>query len=388
MLQLIHLFLEQGWKVAFATVSQKNPNSIDLTQFGVKEESIELNNASFDKKIKELNPSIVVFDRFMTEEQFGWRVSEHCPNVLKILDTEDLHCLRKTRHEAIKQETEFSNDLLLNSDIAKREIASIYRCDVSLIISSYEMKILKEVFQVPQTLLYHLPFLLEEVDEIKEKSWKTFEERNHFISIGNFIHAPNLDATIQLKKVVWPIIREQLSEAELHIYGAYPTQQVLEFHNPKEGFFVHGFIEEANKVIGNSRILLAPLRFGAGIKGKLTDAMLNGTPSTTTTIGAEGMCENLGWNGFIEDDFIRFAERAIELYLNIELWNQAQKKGIEIINQWYSKEKLSIGFLNTIKAVFSNLEQYRNQNFTGKMFAHHSLQSSKYMSKWIEEKNK
>lgn len=388
MLQLIHLFLEQSWKVTFGTVSQKNPNSIDLTQFGVKEESIELNNTSFDKKIKKLNPSIVIFDRFMTEEQFGWRVSKHCPDALRILDTEDLHCLRKTRHEAIKKGIEFSNDLLLNSDIAKREIASIYRCDVSLIISSYEMKILKEIFQIPETLLYHLPFLLEEVDEIKEKSWKTFEERNHFISIGNFIHAPNLDATIQLKKVVWPIIKKKFPEAELHIYGAYPTQQILEFHNPKKGFFVHGFVEDANKVIGNSRVLLAPLRFGAGIKGKLTDAMLNGTPSITTTIGAEGMCENLAWNGFIEDDFTRFSERAIEVYSSIELWNYAQNKGIEIINHLYSKEKLSIGFLNNIITVFSDLEQCRNQNFTGKMLVHHSLQSSKYMSKWIEEKNK
>lgn len=388
MLQLIHLFLEQNWKVTFGTVSQKNPNSIDLTQFGVKEESIELNNTSFDEKIKELNPSIIVFDRFMTEEQFGWRVSEHCPNALKILDTEDLHCLRKIRHDALKKSIEFSNDLLLNSDIAKREIASMYRCDMSLIISSYEMKILKDVFQVPEELFYHLPFLLEEIDKAKEKSWKVFKERNHFISIGNFIHAPNLDATIQLKKVVWPIIRKQLPEAELHIYGAYPTQQVLEFNNPKEGFFVHGFIEEANEVIEKSSVLLAPLRFGAGIKGKLTDAMLNGTPSITTRIGAEGMCENLEWNGYIEDDFTRFSKRAIELYSNVKLWNQAQKKGIEIINQHYSKEKLSIGFLNNMITVFNNLEQHRNQNFTGKMLAHHSLQSLKYMGKWIEEKNK
>ena len=388
MLQLIHLFIEQGWKVTFGTVAQKNSNSIDLSQFGVKEQPIELNNTSFDATIKGLDPTIVIFDRFMTEEQFGWRVAENCPDALRILDTEDLHCLRKTRHEALKKGVKFSNDLLLNSEVAKREIASIYRCDLSFIISSHEMKVLKEVFQVNDRLLYHLPFLLDEIDEEKKGLLKPYEERDHFISIGNFIHAPNVDATIQLKKVIWPLISEQLPEAELHIYGAYPTQQVLEFKNPKERFFVHGFVENAVEVIENSKVLLAPLRFGAGIKGKLTDAMQNGTPSITTRIGAEGMHGELPWNGFVEDDFKRFAERAIELYSDNQLWNLAKSKGVEIINQLYSKEKLRAELLNSIQQIGSELSQHRSQNFTGKMLMHHSLQSSKYMSKWIEEKNK
>ena len=136
MLQLIQTFLSQDWSVTFGSVSQKNPNSIDLTKIGVTEVALELNNTSFDEYIKELHPTIVVFDRFITEEQFGWRVAEICPDALRILDTEDLHCLRKTRQESIKKEIEFSNDLLLNSEVAKREIAAIYRCDISLIIST------------------------------------------------------------------------------------------------------------------------------------------------------------------------------------------------------------------------------------------------------------
>ena len=134
MLQLIQSFLSQDWQVTFGTVSQKNPNSIDLTNYGVTEVSLALNASSFDEYMLNLNPTIVVFDRFIIEEQFGWRVAETCPNALRILDTEDLHCLRKTRHEAIKNEIEFSNDILLNSEISKREIAAIYRCGISLII--------------------------------------------------------------------------------------------------------------------------------------------------------------------------------------------------------------------------------------------------------------
>ncbi|MBL4605516.1 MAG: glycosyltransferase family 4 protein [Flavobacteriaceae bacterium] len=388
MLQLIQLFLEQDWQVVFGSVSQKNPNSIELSKFGVEEVSLALNNASFDEFIKGLNPTIVLFDRFIMEEQFGWRVAQHCPKAFRILDTEDLHSLRRTRHDVLKQGKEFSKESLLNSEIAKREIASIYRCDLSLIISEYELNLLKDVFQIDSKLMYHLPFLLKEIDIEKQDAWLTFEERSHFVSIGNFLHAPNVDATVQLKNVIWPLIKKQLSDAELHIYGAYPTQQVLEFNNKKDGFYVHGYAENANKVIGNSKVLLAPLRFGAGIKGKLTDAMENGTPSVTTSIGGEGMHSELPWNGFVEDDIEEFVDKAVTLYSDKETWLRAQKNGVEIINQLYDKEKLTSDFLQCIQDGFSDLTGHRTQNFIGNMLAHHSMQSTKYLSKWIEEKNK
>ena len=386
MLQLITSFLSKDWRVTFGTVSQKNLNSIDLSKLGVQEVRLELNSTSFDEFITDLKPTIVVFDRFITEEQFGWRVAEYCPKALRVLDTEDLHCLRKTRHEALKKGIEFSNEMLLNSEISKREIAAIYRCDISLIISTFEMKLLQEVFKIDKSLLYHLPFLFDKINE--NNSWKPFDDRHHFVSIGNFLHAPNLDATIQLKKYIWKEIRKRIPVAELHVYGAYPTQQVLEFTNANEGFFVHGYVEDAFEVLENSRVLLAPLRFGAGIKGKLSNAMLNGTPSVTTAIGAEGMHGELPWNGFVEENIAKFVEKAIELYTQQETWCLAQQNGIEIINTIYHKELLENKFLTKIQVVFNDLLQHRSQNFVGNMLLHHLVQSSKYMSKWIEEKNK
>ena len=385
MLQLITSFLSKDWSVTFGTVSQKNLNSLDLSKLGVQEVRLELNSTSFDEFITDLKPTIVVFDRFITEEQFGWRVAEYCPKAIRVLDTEDLHCLRKTRHEALKKEIEFSNEMLLNSESSKREIAAIYRCDISLIISTFEMKLLKEVFKIDKSLLYHLPFLFDKIDE--NNSWKPYDERHHFVSIGNFLHAPNLDATIQLKKHIWKEIRKRIPAAQLHIYGAYPTPQVSEFTNANEGFFVHGFVEDASFVLENSRVLLAPLRFGAGIKGKLSNAMLCGTPSVTTSIGSEGMNDEIPWSGFVEDEIVNFVEKAVLLYTDKIQWNQAQQHGVKIINSKYNKELIEDDFISNIKEIFSNLEDHRNNNFTGKMLMHHFLQSSKYMSKWIQEKN-
>jgi glycosyltransferase involved in cell wall biosynthesis len=386
--QLIELFLKQNWKVTVASACQKSEKAISLNAVGVDEVSIELNNASFDKFLNELQPTIVVFDRFMMEEQFGWRVVENCPNALRILDTEDLHFLRKVRHQQLKKEEEFTNEALLISDDTKREIASILRCDLSLIISTYEMDLLKSLFKIDENILYYLPFLLNKIDKHHSNKWKTFEERKHFVFVGNFLHKPNVDAVITLKNEIWNEIRAWLPTVEIHIYGAYVHQQIQELHNKKEGFFIKGFTENAQEVVKNAKIVLAPLRFGAGIKGKLTEAMICGTPSVTTKIGGEGMHNNLPWNGFIENDFNAFSEKAVQLFSDKKVWEISQQNGVEIINKIYDKAILSAPFINSILEIQQNLEPHRTQNFLGSLLQYQTLQATKYMSKWIESKNK
>ncbi|MBL4905380.1 MAG: glycosyltransferase family 4 protein [Flavobacteriaceae bacterium] len=388
MLQLIELFLKNKYKITFASTAHKGEKAIDLKEVGVEEIAIELNAVSFDVFIQQLKPSIVIFDRFMIEEQFGWRVAEHSPKSLRILDTEDLHCLRKTRHEALKKGKEFSVDELLQSDIAKREIATIFRCDLSLIISSFEMDLLETTFKIDTAILCHLPFLLSKIDAKTQKGWKSFEDRKHFTIIGNFMHAPNVDAVLLLKKTIWKHIRKALPKAELHIYGAYPTQQILELHNPKEGFLIKGYTTNPEEIVQNSRVVLAPLQFGAGIKGKLTEAMICGAPSVTTSIGAEGMHNDLPWNGNITDDFNEFAEKAIALYSDQQGWEQAQQNGIQIINSLYDKDLLGPPFIDEIKQLQQQLKNHRITNFLGSLLQHQTLQSTKYMSKWIEAKNR
>lgn len=388
MLQLVAQFLKQKYTITFASPAQKSAKAIDLNSLGIEEVFIELNNTSFDVFIKELQPAIVLFDRFMMEEQFGWRVAENCPNAIQILDTEDLHCLRKTRENCIKKNIDFSVDELLKQDITKREIASILRCDLSLIISSFEMALLKNTFKIDEKILYYLPFLLNAIDGVHVKKWKPFAERAHFIFIGNFFHKPNVAAVLTLKKEIWRIIKNQLPAAELHIYGAYATQQIQQLHNKKEGFIIKGFAEDAHSVVENAKVVLAPLQFGAGIKGKLTEAMFCGTPSVTTKIGAEGMHENLPWNGFVVDDYNEFANNAIALYSDETLWKNSQGDGVKIINQIYDKEKNGAFFIQRIAEISLNLETHRTQNFMGSLLQYQKLKATKYMSKWIEEKNK
>jgi glycosyltransferase involved in cell wall biosynthesis len=387
MLQLIKQFQQQGFSITFASPAMDSDFMVDLTSLNVDKKSIALNCSSFDVFVKELNPSVVLFDRFMIEEQFGWRVAENCPDALRILDTEDLHCLRLARQKAFKTQNEFSILDTLKEEVAKREIASILRCDLSLMISEFEMELLKNTFKIAPKLLYYLPFLLEPLSNTAFEKLPTFEERNNFIFIGNFLHEPNWNAVQYLKETIWPLLRKQLPEAELHVYGAYPSQKVTQLHQPKDRFYIKGRATDANEVVKNARIVLAPLRFGAGIKGKLIEAMQCGTPSITTTIGAESMQENLPWNGYVTDDVLEFIKSAEELYKNKELWTTAQKNGTAIINQRYSKKLFENDFASQIQFLLSNLQQHRLNNFFGALLQHHTLTSTKYMSRWIEAKN-
>jgi glycosyltransferase involved in cell wall biosynthesis len=387
MLQLIEQFLQYNFKITFACPAHKGEKASNLSSLGIDEVSIDLNNTSFDDFIKELQPTIVLFDRFMMEEQFGWRVAENCPKAIRILDTEDLHFLRKTRHQQVKKGEDFTTEALLKSDDTKREIASILRCDMSLIISTFEMDLLKDVFKIDKKILHYLPFLLDQVDAHQIKKWSSFEDRENFIFIGNFFHKPNVDAVLTIKTQIWTKIRKLLPKAEIHIYGSYANQQIHQLHNTKEGFIIKGFAENAKEVVEKAKIVLAPLRFGAGIKGKLTEAMICGTPSITSEIGAEGMHNTLPWNGFVTEDYSDFSEKAVELYTDKKLWKESQKNGIEIINQIYDKEKLGELFINQIKEIQQNLVEHRTQNFLGSLLQHQTLQATKYMSKWIEVKN-
>ena len=186
MLQLVALFQKQNYEITFLCSAMPSDFSFDLSTISIKTKTIQLNDSSFDEIIKELNPNVVLFDRFMIEEQYGWRVMEQCPNALRILDTEDLHFLRKGREVAYKQNRELVFEDYI-SDVFKREMASIYRCDLTLLISEYEMQLATETFKIEASLLYYLPFLSKE----NNKNVPKLEERNHFVSIGNFLHEPN-----------------------------------------------------------------------------------------------------------------------------------------------------------------------------------------------------
>lgn len=385
MLQLLSSFLKAGYSITYASPAEDSPHAVDLPAINIQKCKIELNSSSFDTFVSELNPQAVLYDRFMMEEQFGWRVEKHCPDAIRLLDTEDLHFLRHARHQAVKQHREVETKDL-HSELAQREIAAILRCDLTFMISEYEMSLLTDHFKVAPDVVCYTPFMLHSTNNAKIVP---FNKRQHFVSIGNFRHEPNWDAVRYLKDTLWPKIRKQLPSAELHVYGGYPPKKATQLHNEKQGFLVKGWAQDAQSVISSAKVLLAPLRFGAGLKGKLMDAAQYGTPAVTTSIGAEAMYgEQHPAPARVADDPEAFIKYAVELYEKEHSWQPLSDAGPKTIQERFNVCDHEERLLKCLEHLENNLAEHRLNHFYGAMLRHHSLKSTQYMAQWIEAKNK
>ena len=382
MMQLIKMFQEMNYKIHFCSTSAIRPEKVtdDLGRLEMKH--IPVNDDAFDVWIQEVKPAHVLFDRFYVEEQFHWRVKKSAPEARTILDTEDLHFLRKARQRAMLNDQSIENLDFDHSD-SYREIASIKRCDLSLIISTFEMNLLRENFHVHPETLFYLPLLHESQQEIARPQ---FKETADFVHIGNFKHAPNEDAVWQLKKRIWPQIRAQLPKAKLHIYGSYASQKHLQWNQPKDGFLVHGHAESVEQALTGKRVLLAPLRFGAGLKGKIFDAMRYSVPVCTTQIGAEGIADQDDFCGLVSHSDQNFIERAGKLYNSQELWEQSQENGARLLKGFFDYSAFAKAFSARIQYLLTASRPVKT--FEEKMLDFHGLEHLKFKGKWIAEKRK
>lgn len=382
MLQLIDELLKLSGDLHFACAASKSDFSHPLENLNVTTHDIFLNDSSFNDFIIDLKPDVVVYDRFIIEEQFGWRVKQKFPNIITVLDTEDLHFVRRARTDAFKKNTEVNFD----TTDCYRELSAIYRCDLSVIISVTEYNLLINHFNIPKEQLLYLPFIEEEIAEQNQNELPDFNNRKNFMFIGNFIHEPNYQTVLQLKKI-WTFVKKRLPKAEMHIYGAYPSRKIFQLNNVSEGFIIKGKATNVAEVMQKYRVLAAPIPFGAGLKGKFIDGFKNALPNVTTKVGSEGMYVDK-WAGFIAENEVDFVDALCNLYEKEALWTTAVNNGFDILNNHFSAKKWS-GVLNKkLLSIQENVNNHRSKLFVQKILWQNNLQATKYMSLWIEQKNK
>ena len=387
-LSLMQACTQAGYDVHVSSACQENSFKESLENLGFKTYIYQPNDSKFDEFIINLNPSIVIFDRFILEEQFSWRVKQCCPKALRVLDTVDLHSLRRIRESKVKDNADALNLNIsdFQNDDFYREISSIYRSDLSLIISDYELRLLKVQFNVPDFLLQNIGLLYD-----SPKDFLAFEERKNFVMIGNFNHKPNIDGFRLLVTELWDKIYKNLEQkgihdVELHIYGAYPTHEFLNQKITKK-IKILGWTQDALSTISKYKVNLAPLRFGAGLKGKIADGWFVGTPCIATYIAAEGMYPAMEFGGFVADDYDVFGTAAAELYYDNVLWKTAQIRGQDIINKLFLKENIQKVFIKKIGEALKNIETYRTKNIIGQLLWYQGNRSTEFFSRWIEAKN-
>jgi hypothetical protein len=375
-LDLVETLLSTGWQVDFGCAARRSEHACDLCALGVREHRLQLNHSGFDDWISALDPDVVIFDRFMTEEQFGWRVAEHCPEALRVLDTSDLHCLRAAREEQLKR----GDHLRLRNETALREVAAIFRSDLTMMISEFEMDLLNRELEVPDHLLTYWPFAVEPPEVAP-----SFEQREHFIMIGSLLHAPNLDAARWCRDYVWPQIRKELPRSELHCYGSYGERFAGELNSPERGFLFKGRAESALETMAQYRVNLAPLRYGAGLKGKVFDGFLSGTPTVMTPIAAEGIFIESDWG---MDSAGAFSREAVKLYSHRLVWEERREREHTVCRERFDRAAWRQRLPQVLEYAWRSRQDHRKVNFVGQMLRHHLHRSMEFMSRWIEEKNR
>ena len=224
--------------------------------------------------------NVCVFDSMIAEEMYSFRARELLDgNSIFVTDTQDLRSVRNFRMEQLHGNEPFcitdlpnaSNELLI------RELSSIYRSDLSLIVSSDEMKYLKQVYGVPQEKLSMASFFY---DPPSAENLTPFTARQHFVTIGNGIHPPNKDSIYYMRHHLWPKLKQQLadpSDVEYHIYGAY-LDNYHSLTSKDLKFTIKGRLSNLND-LSKYRVNMCMLRGGAGIKGKIADGWLRGLPA-------------------------------------------------------------------------------------------------------------
>jgi GT2 family glycosyltransferase len=174
-----------------------------------------------------------------------------------------------------------------------------------------------------------------------------FDERHGLLFIGNFGHRPNKDAVHFFINRIYPVIRDSLPGLKFYVVGSYATDEIRAYDS--EDVVVMGYVPDIEPLLQGCRVFVAPLRYGAGMKGKIGSALSSGLPVVTTSIGAEGLGINDREHALIADEPEDFARAVIELYGDRELWQRLSDRGYEHIQDNYSPDKVELKILAALQ---------------------------------------
>ena len=247
-----------------------------------------------------------------------------CPDAHFIFDTVDLHYLREQRLAELEQSLPLKRTA---QQTRRSELSVIKAADTTLVLSDVEKKILSD--DAPGEKLH----ILSNIHQVPGRD-TDFESRKDIFFVGGYKHPPNVDAACWFVNSIWPLIRKQLPSVCFHLVGSYAPERVRSLTG--DGVIFHGFVESMQPFLSDCRLAVAPLRYGAGVKGKVNMSMAHGQPMVATPIAIEGMFAQHGREILVADDAESFANEVVGLYKNEVLWNQLSDASVQNAEEHFS----------------------------------------------------
>ena len=320
---ILRLLRELGCAVTLFTTDRerREPYTAEFQQSGIEvhygsQSFAEFANARRDEY------DVVVLSRPYVAQPLLDDVGRCFPLATVVYDMIDVHFLREGRKAALLGGVSERELARLRDD----ELTCVRRSDITAAVSEEEAALVRE--QVPSARVVVLP----NVHTIPEDRGPPFAERRDLLFIGGFRHDPNVDGIAWFVREVLPLVRERI-DAHLWVLGSHPPDEVRALASPE--VHVTGYRQDVDADFRRARVFVAPLRYGAGVKGKIGHAFSFGLPVVTTAIGAEGMDLEDGRHALVRETPEDFARAVVELYTDEELWRSLSTRSVEIVrDRW------------------------------------------------------
>ncbi|MDH4020948.1 MAG: glycosyltransferase, partial [Xanthomonadales bacterium] len=251
-------------------------------------------------------------------------LKRYCPDTKFIFDTVDLHYLREQRL------ADLENSLSLKrtaQQTQRTELSVIKAADATLVVSTVEKAVLSE--DAPSEKVH----VLSNIHEVPGRD-KDFADRKDIYFVGGYQHPPNVDAACWFVNDIWPLVHKQLPEMRFHLIGSKAPERIRSLSG--DGVEFHGFVETLQPFLSNCRLAVAPLRYGAGVKGKVNMSMAHGQPVVATPAAVEGMFAEHGREILVAQDAASFAAEIVRLYQDEDLWNRISDASVKNVEDHFS----------------------------------------------------
>ncbi|MEB3341289.1 tetratricopeptide repeat protein [Okeania sp.] len=283
------------------------------------EEYIKLNGDLFD---------VVFLCRHYIAIKYIDHIRKYAPKAKIIFDTVDLHYLREERHAKLEK----SNDLMKKARITRdQELKVIQGADMTLVVSPVEKNELKKM--IPDARVD----ILSNIHDVCGENPPDFYAMRDILFVGGFSHPPNVDGITWFIQEIFPSLQAQIPDINLDVVGSNMPEKLKKISQP--GINMHGFVEDLKPFFNQAKIVIAPLRYGAGVKGKVNQAQSWGIPVVGTSVAIEGMYLSDEVDVLIADEPETFVRQIVRLYNNSELWKLISEGGRKNVQQHFSRAK-------------------------------------------------
>lgn len=333
-INLMRLLKRLGGRITFVPESNfafRGPYTVALGKLGV--------HVAYHPKVRSVRQvfeeadgqfDLVFLCRAYIADRYLGLVREMAPRARVIFYTVDLHFLREEREAGIS-----GDPALITAAAASkaRELTAIIHSDLTIVLSTHELDMLLTL--VPATTQLRVLPLLRDIP--LKLAATALEGRRDVLFVGTYQHPPNADAAVFFAKRVWPLVRAQLPDARFLVVGSAVTPEI-EALGAEDGVEVVGFVQDLDAFMSRIRVSVAPMRYGAGLKGKVASALQAGLPTVATRIAAEGVALVDGRDILIADTPEEMAAAVVRLYSDDALWLNLAANGFEFVRREYSLE--------------------------------------------------